>query len=224
MPASDRSLLASFLRGLALYRKGSLEEAAKAFRLAVRTSPDFLAGILYLGACYASGGRTKEAVGAWQTSLIGDDAPPEIFALVADGYLRMGDADAAADILVEAGTKWPEDERFIVRAALARAAAGRPGEALASLMPIVDRSTRSGASCAGGQTGDRGCRRASCRRTTRAARAAAGPGRTPSQRQRRGAADLDAVDCISGSIEVGPNFSSGIVRHLVRASVRPCPN
>jgi VWFA-related protein len=141
MPASDQSLLASFLRGLALYRKGSLEEAAKAFRLAVRTSPDFLAGILYLGACYASGGRTKEAVGAWQTSLIGDDAPPEIFALVADGFLRMGDADAAADILVEAGTKWPDDERFIVRAALARAAAGRPAEALASLMPIVDRST-----------------------------------------------------------------------------------
>jgi tetratricopeptide (TPR) repeat protein len=141
IPAADRSLLASFLRGLALYRKGSLEEAAKEFRASVRSSPDFLAGILYLGACYASGGRTKEAIGAWQTSLIGDDASPEIFALVADGYLRMGDADAAADILVEAGTKWPEDERFIVRSALARAAAGHPDEALTALMPAVERTT-----------------------------------------------------------------------------------
>ncbi len=141
LPASDRSLLASFLRGLALYRKGSLEEAANEFRAAVRSSPDFLPGILYLGACYASGGRTKEAVGAWQTSLIADDASPEIFALVADGYLRMGDADAAADILVEAGTKWPQDERFIVRSALARAAAGHPDEALTALAATVEQTS-----------------------------------------------------------------------------------
>jgi VWFA-related protein len=141
LPAEDQSLLASFLRGLALYRKGSLEEAANAFRLSVRASPDFLPGILYLGACYASGGRTKEAVGAWQTSLIGDDALPEIFALVADGYLRMGDDEAAADILVEAGTKWPDDARFTVRSALARAAAGHPDEALSALMPTVERTT-----------------------------------------------------------------------------------
>ena len=141
VPADDRSLLASFLRGLALYRKGSIEDAAKEFRASVRASPDFLAGILYLGACYASGGHTKEAVGAWQTSLIDDDASPEIFALVADGYLRMGDAEAAADILVEAGTKWPEDDRFIVRSALARAAAGHPDEALTALMPAVERTT-----------------------------------------------------------------------------------
>jgi VWFA-related protein len=141
LPADDHSLLASFLRGLGLYRKGSIEEAAKEFRLSVRASPDFLAGILYLGACYASGGRTKEAIGAWQTSLIGDDASPEIFALVADGYLRLGDAEAAADILIEASMKWPEDERFIVRSALARAGAGHPDEALTALMPALERTT-----------------------------------------------------------------------------------
>ena len=138
IPEADRSLLGSFLRGLALYRKGALEDAAKEFRAAVRSSPDFLAGILYLGACYASGGRTKEAVGAWQTSLIADDASPEIFALVADGYLRMGDVEAATDVLVEAGTKWPQDERFIVRSALARAAAGHPDDALAALTPALE--------------------------------------------------------------------------------------
>jgi VWFA-related protein len=138
IPEADRSLLGSFLRGLALYRKGALEDAAAEFRAAVRSSPDFLAGILYLGACYASGGRTKEAVGAWQTSLIADDASPEIFALVADGYLRMGDVEAATDVLVEAGTKWPQDERFIVRSALARAAAGHPDDALTALSPALE--------------------------------------------------------------------------------------
>jgi VWFA-related protein len=141
LPVNDHSLLASFLRGLALYRKGSIEEAAKEFRASVRASPDFLAGILYLGACYASGGRLKEAVGAWQTSLIGDEASPEIFALVADGYLQLGEEEAAADILVEASTKWPEDARFTVRSALARAAAGHPDEALSALMPTVERTT-----------------------------------------------------------------------------------
>ena len=107
----------------------------------MRASPDFLAGILYLGACYAGGGKTKEAVGAWQTSLVADDSSPEVFALVADGYLRMGDAEGASGVLDEAGSKWPEDERFVVRAALARAAAGHAEDALKGLMPAIERST-----------------------------------------------------------------------------------
>ncbi len=82
----------------------------------------------------------KEAVAAWQTSLIADDASPEVFVLVADGYLRMGDAEGAAGVLDEAGSKWPDDDRFVVRAALARAAAGHPEEALKGLLPAIERS------------------------------------------------------------------------------------
>ena len=126
VPADRSSLLASFLRGLALYRKGSIEDAAKEFRASVGLARlprrDSLPRRM-LRERWADEGSGRRLADIADRG----DASPEIFALVADGYLRMGDAEAAADMLVEAGTKWPEDERFIVRSALARAAAGHPG-------------------------------------------------------------------------------------------------
>ncbi len=138
LPAEDASLLASFLRGLALYRTGKIEEASKEFRASVRASPDFLPGVFYLGACYAAGGNPREAVGAWQAALIGDDSPPDVYQLVADWYLRLGDGDDAANLLQEAGSRWPDDPRFAIRYALARAANGHVTEALAGLKPVLD--------------------------------------------------------------------------------------
>lgn len=133
------SLLAWFLKGLALYRAGKLEDAARQFRSAVRSSPDFLSGIFYLGACYAAGGRGREAVGAWQTSLISEDTSPEVFQMLVDGYLRLGDTEAAIGLIEEAAAKWPDDYRFVLRAALAKAAAGNPEEAIERLLPWLDR-------------------------------------------------------------------------------------
>jgi tetratricopeptide (TPR) repeat protein len=135
----DSSLTATFLRGLARYRAGSFEDAAKDFRSTVRQSSDFLPGIFYLGACYAAGGRGREAVGAWQTSLVGDDSSPDIFQLLIDGFLRIGDTDAAIGALEEASAKWPDDYRFVLRATLAQAAQDKPAEALARLRPWLDR-------------------------------------------------------------------------------------
>jgi VWFA-related protein len=138
VPAGDASLLGAFTRGLTLFQANNLEEAAQQFRLSVRSSPDFLRGIFYLGACYAAGGRMREAVGAWQTTLVGDDSSPEIYQLLVDGTLRLGDTDAAIDLIQEAVAKWPEDYRFVVRGTLAKAAAGDPGGALARLTPWLD--------------------------------------------------------------------------------------
>jgi VWFA-related protein len=138
-PDVKSSVLATFLRGLALYKAGDLEAAAQEMRAAVRLSPDFLPGVFYLGACYAAGGRGREAVGAWQTSLAGDDTSPEIFQLLVDGYLRLGDTDAAIDIVEEAARKWPDDYRFVMRSTLARAATGDLRDALARLQPWLDR-------------------------------------------------------------------------------------
>jgi tetratricopeptide (TPR) repeat protein len=135
----DGSITAMFLRGLAQYRVGKLEDAAKEFRAAVRQSSDFLPGIFYLGACYAAGGRGREAVGAWQTSLVGDDSSPDVFQLLIDGFLRIGDTDAAIGAIEEAASKWPEDYRFVVRATLAQAAQDKPAEALGRLRPWLDR-------------------------------------------------------------------------------------
>jgi VWFA-related protein len=134
----DPSLTAIFLRGLERYRAGKYEEAAKEFRAAVRQSSDFLPGIFYLGACYAAGGRGREAVGAWQTSLIGDDSSPDVFELLIDGFLRIGDTEAAIGAIEEASAKWPDDYRFVVRATLAEAAQDRPADALARLVPWLD--------------------------------------------------------------------------------------
>ena len=136
-----RSITAVFLRGLAHYRVGKFEDAAKEFRAAVRQSSDFLPGIFYLGACYAAGGRGREAVGAWQTSLVGDDSSPDVFQLLIDGFLRIGDTDAAIGAIEEAAAKWPEDYRFVVRATLAQAAQDKPAEALDRLRPWLDRQT-----------------------------------------------------------------------------------
>lgn len=138
-PESRSSVLATFLRGLALYKAGDLEAAAQQMRAAVRLSPDFLPGVFYLGACYAAGGRGREAVGAWQTSLAGDDTSPEIFQLLVDGYLRLGDTDAAIDIVEEAAQKWPDDYRFVIRSTLARAATGDLRDAFERLRPWLDR-------------------------------------------------------------------------------------
>ncbi len=135
MPPSPRC----FCEGSRNYRVGKFEEAAKEFRAAVRQSSDFLPGIFYLGACYAAGGRGREAVGAWQTSLVGDDSSPDVFQLLIDGFLRIGDTDAAIGAIEEAAAKWPEDYRFVVRATLAQAAQDKPAEALDRLRPWLDR-------------------------------------------------------------------------------------
>jgi VWFA-related protein len=136
---SDESLLASFLRGLGLYREGKIEDAAGQFRAAIRRSPDFLSGVFYLGSCYAAGGKGREAVAAWQTALINDDAPPEVYRLVADGYLRIGDPGEASTLLEEAVGRWPDDEAFRVQGAIARAANGHVDEALEGLMSSLER-------------------------------------------------------------------------------------
>lgn len=134
------SLLATFLRGLAKFQRGRLEEAAGLFRASVRFSPDFLPGIFYLGSCYAAGNKGREAVGAWQTSLVGDDSVPAVFRLLVDGYLRVGDQDGAISALEEAAAKWPDNREFALRAAQARAARGQPHEALASLLAWIERT------------------------------------------------------------------------------------
>ena len=133
------SLMASFLRGLGLFREGRLEDAAGQFRESVRLSSEFLPGLFYLGACYAAGGRDREAVGAWQTSLIGDASIAEVFRLIADGYLRLGDAEGATSALEEAQATWPDDESWARRIVQAGAIGGDPQRALRVLLAWIER-------------------------------------------------------------------------------------
>ncbi len=136
--SGTESLLTSFLRGLASYRAGRIEEAAGHFRAAIRGSSDFLSGVFYLGACYAAGGKTREAVAAWQTALIADSPPPDVYRVIADADLRLGNADEASELLEEAAARWPDDEAFRIQGAIARAANGHIDEALAGLGPSLE--------------------------------------------------------------------------------------
>ncbi len=65
--------------------------------------------------CYAAGGRDKQAVGAWQTSLVTESDAPFIYTLLADAFFRLGELVSALNILKEANTLWPQNEQVLLR-------------------------------------------------------------------------------------------------------------
>jgi tetratricopeptide (TPR) repeat protein len=136
---TNPQLSSAFLRGLALFAKGELEPAAAQFRAALRVSNEFLPAAFYLGACYAAGGRDREAVGAWQTSLITENESPIVYDVLADGWLRLNDGVHAESILREAIGQWPGDDSFLPRLAAALAIQQRRPDALDTLAPYLDR-------------------------------------------------------------------------------------
>jgi Tetratricopeptide repeat len=124
---------AAFLAGIAHFARGELEPAAARFREALRGDAEFVPAITYLGACYAAGGRDREAAGAWLTALITDTDDQLLHALVADAWLRAGDADAALEILEEATTRWPENRDLTASRVTALFTLGRTADALTTL-------------------------------------------------------------------------------------------
>ncbi|MEO5822873.1 MAG: hypothetical protein ABIT71_20390, partial [Vicinamibacteraceae bacterium] len=154
--ASGDATTAAFLSGLAdlaalpaavrdpsarALARADLERAAQRFRDALRADADFLPAAVFLGACYALGGRDQEAAGAWQTALIGIDDDPRLFTLIVDARLRMGDAAGADDVAAEAERRWPADASLRPRRALLELARGRVAEALTALDAVDSPST-----------------------------------------------------------------------------------
>jgi VWFA-related protein len=139
---TDQTLAAAFLRGLALFSKGELEPAAMEFRAAIRLSPDFLPAVFYLGACYAAGGRDREAVGAWQAALFDDDAPPAMYRVTAEALLRLGQAPRAVALLTQAQAAAPADVDVARQLAAAHALAGDYAKALAVILPLAEQDPR----------------------------------------------------------------------------------
>jgi VWFA-related protein len=137
--AGPGQLSASFLTGLALFAKGDLETAAARFREALQTSNDFLPAVFYLGACYAAGGRDREAAGAWQTSLVTESDARIIFDVLADAWLRLRNGSGALAILTEARERWPDDDTFVPRMAAAHGLLQQTGRAVELLAPYLER-------------------------------------------------------------------------------------
>ncbi len=137
--AGSDQLSVTFLRGLAAFAKGDLPAAADQFRSSLRASSEFLPAAFYLGACYAAGGRDREAAGAWQTSLITESEARVVYDVLSDALLRLQDAPAAIDILAEARGRWPDDDGFVPRLAAAYAIGNRRADAFRELAPYLDR-------------------------------------------------------------------------------------
>jgi VWFA-related protein len=128
---------AAFLRGLSLLTEQKLDAAANEFRDTLRASPDFYPAMVYLGACYAAGGRHREAAGAWQTALIRLDDAVAVHALLAEALLREGRGDQAFQVLDAARTRWPDDAELNRQFATAAIAAGRYAEGLEAVEEVV---------------------------------------------------------------------------------------
>src|SRR5262249_45619368 len=88
--APDDQLAAVFLKGIVLLQRGDLNGAAGKFRDALRTDSEFYSAAFYLGACYAAGGKDRDAAGAWQMSLITESNAPFVYTLLGDALLRRG--------------------------------------------------------------------------------------------------------------------------------------
>ena len=130
---NEASLDGAFLRGLERYAAGDPEAAAKEFRAAVALNSEFLPAIFYLGACYASGGKDREAVGAWQAALISETDARIVYEVLVDALLRLNEVPKAREILEEARGRWQGEDALVPRAA-AVAAAGRDARAALGLL------------------------------------------------------------------------------------------
>lgn len=130
---ASETAVAAFLKGLSLLSHSQLEPAAGAFREAMRLSADFYPAMVYLGACYAAGGKDKEAAAVWRTALIREGDAVALHGLLADALLRQGRADLAIDNLDVARTRWPDDQGLRRRFVTAALLAGRQVEGLQAL-------------------------------------------------------------------------------------------
>jgi VWFA-related protein len=136
--AGDDQLAAVFLKGVVLLQRGDLEGAAGKFRAALRLDPEFYSAAFYLGACYAAGGKDRDAAGAWQMSLITESSAPFVYTLLGDALLRLRDMDQALDVLTEARTLWPADDNVTVRLGTALVIANKSADAVKVLQPYLD--------------------------------------------------------------------------------------
>jgi thioredoxin-like negative regulator of GroEL len=128
----------SFLRGVSYYAAGNLNAALTQLQGALLARSDFFPAAVYMGGCYAAGGKDLDAIGAWQTALIGESGNPTLHQVLADALLRVREVDQAIAILDEGLAAFPEDQGLRRRLGLAHALAGHPEEALSLLVAWVD--------------------------------------------------------------------------------------
>ena len=142
--ARSAPAVSAFLKGLTLLANQKIEAAATEFRDAIRAAPDFYPAMVYLGACYAAGGKDREAAGAWQTALIRLGDTVAVHALLAEALLREGKSDQASRVLDSTRDRWPDDRAVNRLFATATIAAGRYGDGLDAVDELLATGARDG--------------------------------------------------------------------------------
>jgi VWFA-related protein len=132
LSAGDQAV-AAFLRGLDLFTKGQLDQAAGQLQIAAGPRREFFPAAFYLGAVFASAGRDRDAAGTWQLALGAEPRPAVAYTMAADARIRDGAPEAAIDILKPAYDRTPTDDEIARRLAMAYLLVSRYAEAL----PIV---------------------------------------------------------------------------------------
>jgi VWFA-related protein len=128
-PLAASPVAAQFVAGLGRLEKGELDAAATAFRDALRAAPDFSPALAFLGACYATGAKDREAAGAWQMALVREPSP-DLQRFAIEAWLRADRPASAASLIAQARQRWPDDASFARLQAQAAIADGRIQEGL----------------------------------------------------------------------------------------------
>jgi VWFA-related protein len=126
--------VAAFFRGLDLFTRGQLDEAATQLHIAAGERRDFFPAAFYLGAAFASVGRDREAAGVWQSALGTEPRPAAVYAIVADARLRDGQPASAIDVLKPAYERNRTDDGITRRLGIAYVMTGQHAQAV----PILD--------------------------------------------------------------------------------------
>lgn len=134
-------LAAMFLRGLELLAANDLNKAAQQFDAALRLAPEFSPAAFYLGACFATAGRDREAATSWRRALSGRDQAPMQYASLGDALFRLGQGPDALAILRDGVAAWPEDAQLRRRLAIAYTLAGQHADALAAIEPYLAKTS-----------------------------------------------------------------------------------
>ncbi|HLG60186.1 MAG TPA: VWA domain-containing protein [Vicinamibacterales bacterium] len=129
LTAGDQTV-ATFLRGIDLFAKGQLDQAATQLQLSAGPRREFFPAAFYLGACFASVGRDRDAAGVWQMALGTEPRPVTVYTMVADARLRDGQPASAIDVLKPAYDRDPANDEVARRLSVAYAMIGRYAEAL----------------------------------------------------------------------------------------------
>ena len=131
--AGDQAV-AAFLKGIELFTKGQLDQAATQLQIAAGPRREFFPAAFYLGALFAAAGRDQDAAGVWQIALGTEPRPAAVYTMAADARLRTGQAVSAIDILKPAYDRNPAEEEIARRLAMAYSMTGRHADAL----PVLD--------------------------------------------------------------------------------------